>query len=208
MADCGDMLERVIDHMTSEPHTAATNTKMDEAWEECKTSHPWLHALTAYNKTVLAMLLRMAVVIYNDCLIESDSAWPMRSLACLASDQLLIAMRENGADVEFVPFTRVSSDLHYRDLNYYKQMLVVIYELQKVRLSQMFNQCTVDSVQLNGSYDRQINHKFVSGWMANRDGSVTSVFVVMHSPEKNGAPGLPEAVNKAFDLTGGLVKLR
>ena len=60
--DCSDRLERVIDHVTSEPHIAATNKKkMDEAWEECTTSHPWLRALTAYNKTVFAMLLRMAV---------------------------------------------------------------------------------------------------------------------------------------------------
>ena len=72
-ADCSDRLERVIDHMTSEPHIAATNKKkMDEAWEECTTSHPWLRALTAYNNTVFAMLLRMAVDVYNDCLIGSD----------------------------------------------------------------------------------------------------------------------------------------
>ena len=62
----------------------------------------------------------------------------MRSLVCLTSDHLLAAMRENGADVELVPFTPASSDLHYRDPNYYKQMLDVIYELEKVRLSQMF----------------------------------------------------------------------
>ena len=31
-ADCSDRLERVIDHMTSEPHIAATSKKkMDEA---------------------------------------------------------------------------------------------------------------------------------------------------------------------------------
>ena len=98
-ADYSNMLERVIDHTTSKPHITATNKKkMDEAWEECTTSHPWLGALTAYNKTVLAMLLRMAVDVYSDCLIETVSArsWPMRSLACLASDHLLAAMRENG----------------------------------------------------------------------------------------------------------------
>ena len=83
-------------------------------------------------------------------------------------------------------------------------MLDVIYELEKVRLSQMFNRCTVFSVQIDGSCDRQmLDHKFVCGRMANSEGSVTSVFVVMHSPEKNGAPGLLEAVNKALDLTGG-----
>ena len=91
-----------------------------------------------------------------------------------------------------------------RDPNYYKQMLDVIYELEKVRLSQMFNRCTVFSVQIDGSCDRQmLDYKFVSGRMANSDGSVTCVFVVMHSPEKNGAPGLLEAVNKALVLTGG-----
>ena len=113
-------------------------------------------------------------------------------------------MRENDADVEYVPFTPASSDLHYRDPNYYKQMLDVIYGLQKLRLSQMFNRCTDFSVQSDGSCDRQmLNHKFVSGRMVNSGGSVTSVFVVMHSPEKNGAPGLLEAVNTALDLTGG-----
>ena len=147
----------------------------------------------------------MAVDVYNDCLIETVSArsWPMQSLACLASDHMLAAMRQNGADVEFVPFTPASSDLHYRDPNYYKHMLDVIYELEKVRLSQMFNRCTVFSVQIDGSCDRQmLDHKFVSGRMSNSDGTVTCVFVVMHSPEKNGAPGLLEAVNKALDLTG------
>ena len=82
-------------------------------------------------------------------------------------------------------------------------MLDVIYELEKVRLSQMFNRCTVFGVQIDGSCDRQmLDYKFVSGRMANSDGSVTCVFVVMHSPEKNGAPGLLEAVNKTLDLTG------
>ena len=60
------------------------------------------------------------------------------------------------------------------------------------------------SMQIDGSCDRQmLDHKFVSGRMANSDGIVKIVFVVMHSPEKNGAPGLLEAVNKALDLTGG-----
>ena len=85
----------------------------------------------------------MGVDVYNDCLIETVSARsrPIRSLACLASNHLLATMRQNGVDVEFVPFTPASSDLHYRDPNYYKQMLDVIYELEKVRLSQMFNRC-------------------------------------------------------------------
>ena len=82
--------------------------------------------------------------VYSDCLIEMVSArsWPIRSLACSASEHILAAMRENGADVEFIPFTPASSDLHYREPYYYKQMLDVIYELEKVRLSQMFNRCT------------------------------------------------------------------
>ena len=101
-------------------------------------------------------------------------------------------------------FTPASSDLHYRDPNYYKQMPYVIYELEKVHMSQMFNRCTVFSVQIDISCDRQmLDHKFVSGRMANSDGSLTNVFVVMHSPEKNGAPKLLEAVNKALDLTEG-----
>ena len=59
-------------------------------------------------------------------------------------------------------------------------------------------------MQIDGSRDRQmLDHEFVNGRMANSNGSVTSVFVVMHSPEKNGAPGLLEAANKALDLTGG-----
>ena len=142
--------------------------------------------------------------MYNDCLIETVYArsWPMRSLAYLASNHLLAAMRENGADVEFVPFTLASSDLHYRDLNYYKQMLDVIYELAKVCLSQMFNRCTVFSVQINGNR-QMLDRKFVSGRMANSDGSVTSVFVVMHSPEKNGAHGLLEDTKLVGITTDG-----
>ena len=58
-------------------------------------------------------------------------------------------------------------------------------------------------MEIDGSCDRQMLDKFISGWMANSDGSVISVFVVMHSPEKNGASGLLEALNKALDLTGG-----
>ena len=54
-------------------------------------------------------------------------------------------------------------------------------------------------MQIDGSCDRQmLDYKFVSGRMAYSDGTVTSVFVVMHSPEKNGAPGLLEALNKAL----------
>ena len=97
-----------------------------------------------------------------------------------------------------------SSSSHVPGPKLRKQTLDVIYELEKVRLSQMFKRCTVFSVQIDGSCDRQmLDYKFVSGRMANSDGSVTCVFVVMHSPEKNGAPGLLEAVNKALVLTGG-----
>ena len=109
----------------------------------------------------------MAVDVYNDCLIETVSArsWPVRSLACLASDHRL---QENGAAVEFVLFTPASSDLHYRDLNYYKQMLDVIHELDKERIYQMFNRCTV----FDSSCDKQmLDHKFLSGRIANSDGS-------------------------------------
>ena len=133
----------------------------------------------------------MVVDVYNDCLIENVSArsWPMRSLECLASDHLLSALREHSTDVEFVQFTPASSDLHYRDPDDYRQMLDVIYELEKVRQSEMFNRCTVFSVQIDGSSDKQmLDH---------------NVFVVMHSPVKNGALGLLEAMNKFLDLTGG-----
>ena len=62
-------------------------------------------------------------------------------------------------------------------------MLDVIYEIEKVRLSQMFNRCTVLIVQIDGSCDRQmLDHKFVSGRMANSDGSVTSVFTDERHP--------------------------
>ena len=84
------------------------------------------------------MLLRMAVDVYNDCLIETVSvrSWPMRSMACLASvGHDATTWRRCG----ICPFTPASSDLHYRDPNYYKQMLDVIYELEKVCLSQKFN---------------------------------------------------------------------
>ena len=78
----------------------------------------------------------------------------------------------------------ISSHLHYRNPNYYKQIKDGICEQEKVRLSQIFNRCTVFSVQIECSCDRQmLDYKFVSGRMANSDGSVTSVFVVMHSPE-------------------------
>ena len=47
MVDCNDRLERVIDHMTSEPQIAETNMKkMDEAWEESQRCiHVYEHPL-------------------------------------------------------------------------------------------------------------------------------------------------------------------
>ncbi|KAI0215436.1 Centromere protein C [Lamellibrachia satsuma] len=63
-------------------------------------------------------------------------------------------MRQNGADVGFVPFTPASSDLHYRDPNYYKQMLDVIYEPEKRRTAPL--EAVNKTLDLTGGKDTKL----------------------------------------------------
>ena len=85
------------------------------------------------------------------------------AISGVSSFHLFASMRDHSADVEFAPFKPLSSELHHIDRNYYKLLLDVIYQLQKVRLSEMFSRCIIVSKQIDGSCDRQIiDHSYVS----------------------------------------------
>ena len=167
--------------------------------------HPWINALKKHNTELINLLVHMAYDVYNDCLIETVSAnsWPSRSLTNLASGRLVSLMKDEGCDFILPPYTPSAADLHYRDPVYYRQMLASINEIEMKNLSKKFDDCLVFSIQIDGSVSKKMeDNKFVSCTMAQRDGTISTLFMTVASPEQSGAKGLQEAVNSALDICG------
>ena len=71
------------------------------------------------------------------------------------------------------------------------------------REAPMLQECIAFSIQIDGSLSKQMEDiKFTSCRMVMLDGTVKTVFLLMHSPDSSGAEGLLEAVNKSIALYG------
>jgi hypothetical protein len=204
-----ERLMRVVNHLSSASHNAAVEISIKSSqWKSQSSKHPWVNCLQRHRAEVIDTLLKMAIDVYNDSLIETPTAhsWPARSLAQDHALQLSKYFVNHGWDAPFISFG--SSDLsssinyHYRDPNTYREMLSVIAKLEMEKVGMELRDCLSFSIQIDGSVDRsQRDCKFVVARFMKNDASVhlKSVFLGVVEPEQNGAPGLLEALEIALD---------
>lgn len=199
-----ERLKRVIDHIKSRSHLAAVALHVkEEQWKIQSNKHPWVHCLKKHRADVIDVLIRLAVDVYNDSILETPTArsWPARSLAQMHGNYLCEYFTQYGWEAPFKSFDFIdkgSSGLyHYRDPVKYHEMLEIIASLEIKKIGEQLQKCISFSVQIDGSVNRQqIDSKFVViRYMSDTaDVKVETKFIRAIEPEKNGAHGLLEAL--------------
>ena len=113
-------------------------------------------------------------------------------------------MHDEGPDAELPSqFTPAAFNLHYRDPVYYKEMMESINAIEVKRVVKMLEECIAFSIQIDGSLSKQMeDNMFMSCRIAMKDGTIKTLFLLMHSPDMNGAEGLLEAVNESLKIYG------
>jgi hypothetical protein len=94
--DSQNKLERIIDHLTTEAHNAATNLdQMQMKWMEQSDEHPWIKTLKSHEAE---KLIELAIDVYNDSrqLTLSAHSWPSRSLSKMHADSQIASYKEEG----------------------------------------------------------------------------------------------------------------
>ena len=84
-ADGKDRLIIIIDHLESAMHQEAERLEEHaKTWAQMSDSHPWARILNKTNTETRIFLVRLAIDVYNDSLVETLSAksWPSRSMSC------------------------------------------------------------------------------------------------------------------------------
>ena len=95
-------------------------------------------------------------------MILSGFSWPSRCLTTVYSDQLVDQFAQN-VDCNIPQFKPTSVEMHYRDTNFYYEMISCIAEVCKKHLRDDFNECDAVGIQIDGSCDRQqLGLKFVT----------------------------------------------
>ena len=201
-------LQRVVDHLLSEPHKAAKSIQQKtKLWEMQSTKHPWVRVLKQHTAEVIDALIKLAIDCYNDSLIETLSArsWPARSLAQAHSDRQIKIYADQGWDAPFQSFgscdSTSSSVYHYRDPEAYSEMLGVIAAEETKALAEQLQKCVSFSLQVDGSVDKQqLDNKFivVRYLVASKDPELRTAFVCVVEPSECGASGLLESVITAL----------
>ena len=129
-----EKLCRVVDHLLGRPHQAAVEAqKLEDMWKRQGGGHPWLKITKQQEASTIQCLIKLAVDVYSDLVIETPSArsWTCRSLAAVHSDWLLSAMADHGWEWTLTPTIPSSTELHYRFPAVYREMLYLfIYLLQ------------------------------------------------------------------------------
>lgn len=198
-----EKMKRLILHIESVPHRQALAAKKaSEMWKTQSVNHPWIAMLRKHDVAVVNLLIKLAIDVYNDSLMETLPAWnwPSRSLAHMKADHVLASVADNGWDVNLEPFMPPNSALHYRDPVTYRDMLDVVASLELEKLTAKLNNSICSAIQIDGSVDRQqVDNKFVCVRFINSNGCIQSAFLAAIEPENNGAKGLLEA---AVNATG------
>ena len=196
-ADGAEKLRKVVDHLLGRPHQAAVETQeLEDQWRRQTDNHPWLKITKQREASTIQILIKLAVDVYSDSMIETPSAWswPCRSLATLHSERLLSAMADHGWEWTFTPTSPSSTDLHYRYPAVYRGMLESVAAVEAEKLSDALNKGICFSVQVDGSVDRmQLDTKFVTARTVSESGSLSSLFLGVVESESGGAEGLLEA---------------
>ena len=161
-------------------------------------SHPWARILNKANTETRIFLVRLAIDVYNDSLVEtlSERSWPSRSMSCEYANNVLDEFDKNGWDTADISFNTTSSMCHYRSPIIYAEMLEVIADLVRREVCKTLHNSLCYSVQIDGSMDRQQqDSKFVTArHVQENEVSVQTVFVGIVSSHKSGAEGLLDAL--------------
>ena len=131
-ADGKDRLIIIIDHLESAMHQEAERLEEHaKTWAQMSDSHPWARILNKANTETRIFLVRLAIDVYNDSLVETLSArsWPSRSMSCEYANNVLDKFDKNGWDTADISFNTTSSMCHYRSPIIYAEMLEVIADL-------------------------------------------------------------------------------
>lgn len=197
-ADGKDRLRSVVDYLCSAAHEEALQLKqLDDAWNNMSDAHPWVRIVKKCKAETLEFLLKLAVDVYNDCRVETLSAWSWasRSLSGDHSNNLLNRFREHGWDTEFVPFNETGSCYHYRDPMTYAEMREIISEHEMKGVADLLKECVCYSVPIDGSSDKQqVDSKFITArFVPKNEVAVKTVFLGISSSELGGADGLLDA---------------
>jgi len=121
----------------------------------------------------------------------------------LAASRLVALMTDEGFDANLPEFAPSTSELQYRNPSHYREMLESVNAVEVKRITDLFSQCIVFSIQIDGSLSKHMqDNKFTSCRMAMQDGNVKTFFMFMHSPNENGSQGLLEAVNESRKIYG------
>ena len=197
--DSEEKLKNIIDHLHSEIHQAALDAKKyKELWDRQDQNHPLVRVLKKQEQTTVGNLIKLAIDVYNDSKLLTPSAWswPARALATAHADQLISSMNENGLQGPFIPFEPISTDLHYRDPNIYKEMLTTIAELEKKELKDEANTAIKFSTQIGSVDTMQRDNKFLFLKYNSPDDplKIKTRFVGVTDSDLKGAAGLEDCV--------------
>eukprot|EP00794_Sanderia_malayensis_P004959 gene4959-5604_t len=179
--------------------------EMVRKWATKDKSHPWVRTLQSNDPGVVRSLIHMAVDVYNDSklLTQSTWSWPSRSLAQLHAEEQFKTYGE--LDATPSRFQPSPIDLHYRDPVHYAEMLHIVATLEKEKLKKDLQNCLRFSVQIDGSVDaKQHDKKFVFIRFNKKDDplSILVRFISAKQVEKRGAEGLFEAVITSLEDLG------
>jgi len=205
--DGKDRLRLIVDHLCSAAHEEALRLKkLDDAWKDMSDAHPWVRIVKKCKAETLQLLLKLAVDVYNDCRVETVSAWSWasRSLSGDHSNNLLHIFRDNGWDADFVPYNQPGSAYHYRDPMTYAEMREIISEHEMKKVADLLKECVCYSVQIDGSSDKQqVDFKFITArFLPQNEVSVKTVFLGISSSDLGGADGLLDALTTCLKSVG------
>lgn len=199
-------LQRIIDHLESQVHSAASEAKKaSDLWKQQSDKHPWVQTLKKHRTGVVNDLIALCMDAYNDSLLETPTArsWPARSLTTIRTKSIQAQLNDsNDWEVELDDYKPSGSTLHYRDPVIYAEMLHIIGGLEMKRIGEEFENAICIALQIDGSVDRRNQDmKFVVARFVTKDEPVVlkSRFVGAVQPEERGALGLLEATKNACE---------
>lgn len=192
-------LERVVDHITSKAHKAASMAmENSRLWELQSDKHPWVKTLKKHRSETVNHLIALCFDVYNDSLLETPTArtWPARSLAALRAQSVQAQLAKDW-EANIDSFQPPSMALHYRDPVVYAEMLEIVGSLEMKKAGEQLSKAICIALQVDGSTDRQNkDNKFVVARYVTSDNPVEllNLFIGVIQPEGAGAEGLLEAV--------------
>ncbi|KAL4148449.1 hypothetical protein QTP88_002689 [Uroleucon formosanum] len=200
--DSQNKLERIIDHLTTEAHNAATNLdQMQIKWMEQSDEHPWIKTLKSHEAEKVKLLIELAIDVYNDSrqLTLSAHSWPSRSLSKMHADSQIASYKEEGLTSQFVQFNPTAALLQYRNPVIYQEMLDTVGRSVMEKVVDQLKKIDCFSIQVDGSVDKYgVDNKFITARYLTENLEIKSVFLGESKSDIRGAEGLLDSIKIVF----------